>query len=255
MELKIGWLFPNLLSTYGDRGNLICLQRRAEWRGIACTLISLDEETPLELWENIDIYIGGGAQDREQAIVMRNLSDERGKILTHKIKNNTPALFTCAFFQLLGHYYKPAHGKCIEGLGLSDFITIHHGFEKARCVGNAILKITAQTLRNDLKKILGYVPYLIGFENHGGCTYLNRAEPLASIIKGFGNNKKDKTEGVFYQNMIGTYLHGPILPKNPFLADWLIEKALLCKYSTFTQLKTLEDDYVSDARRCLLINL
>jgi CobQ-like glutamine amidotransferase family enzyme len=251
MHLNIGWLFPNLLSTYGDRGNLICLQRRAEWRGIHCTLVSLDEHTSIELWKEMDLYVGGGAQDRQQAIVMRNLLGSRGEILTEKIKNSTPALFTCAFFQLLGRDYKSAEGKCIQGLGLLDFTTVHQGFEKPRCVGNAILKITATTLCNDLKKIWGHVPYLVGYENHGGCTYLNGVEPLASIIKGHGNNQQDKTEGVFYKKVIGTYLHGPLLPKNPFLADWLIEKAMQQKYQIPFSLKPLEEEYVSEARRCV----
>lgn len=194
-----------VISTYGDRGNLICLQRRLEWRGISCHIISLDETSSEESWKKTDLFLGGGAQDHQQSIVMKNLKGKKKSLLTEKIQRKTPALFTCALLQLLGKYYKTSDGSVIEGLGLLDLFRIHPELKAGRCVGNAILKITAKPLCEDLQKRLGHVPLLIGFENHGGCTYLNGANPLASVIRGFGNNRQEKTEGVFFENMIGSF--------------------------------------------------
>lgn len=246
MKLKIGWLFPHLLSTYGDRGNVQCLQRRMEWRKIECQVLYIDAETPLHLWKDCDLYVGGGAQDREQGIVMKVLKGKRGEILKYNLENGTPGIFTCAFFQLLGKSYKTSNRTTIEGLSLLDFYTVQSNQERA--IGNSVIKITAERLQKDLKTMCGTVPHLIGFENHAGATYLNGLEPLGAVIKGHGNNSEDATEGVFYANMIGSYLHGPILPKNPFLADWLIHKAISRKYQTTTPLSPLDDFYVTKAR-------
>ncbi|MBS0653123.1 MAG: cobalamin biosynthesis protein CobQ [Verrucomicrobia bacterium] len=252
MEIHIGWLFPALLSTYGDRGNLTCLQRRAQWRGIACHVLPLDEKSSLKTWKKVDLFLGGGAQDRQQAIVMKNLSQAKRSILKEKIPNGVPALFTCALFQLMGAYYKTSEGKILKGLGLLDFFTVHQGQDAKRSVGNTVTEITARPLRDDLEKKLGCLPPLIGFENHGGHTHLENAQPLATVVKGSGNNGADGMEGVFYHNMIGTYLHGPLLPKNPFLADWLIEKALEHKYKAPFSLPPLDDKHADNARQAVL---
>ena len=115
-SLTIGWLYPNLMSTYGDRGNVICIQRRCQWRDIPVTILPLDQQTEPDLFMSVDVIVGGGAQDRQQEIVMRDLQGAKADILRNKLDGGTPGVFTCGSPQLLGHYYEPALGQRIEGL-------------------------------------------------------------------------------------------------------------------------------------------
>jgi CobQ-like glutamine amidotransferase family enzyme len=255
MELIIGWLYPNLMSTYGDRGNVICLQRRAQWRGIEVKIVSLDRQADTTQFERVDLIVGGGAQDRQQEIVMRDLKGAKAEALRKKIESGTPGVFTCGSPQLLGHYYEPAVGQRIEGLGLLDLVSKHPGIDAPRCIGNLVFEITASPLAEELQAMLGSKPVVIGFENHGGRTYLGKVEPLGKVIKGYGNNGEDGTEGAFYRHAIATYSHGPLLPKNPFLADWLITKALQQKYQTEVVLTKLEDSLAVAARQAMLQRL
>ncbi len=247
-QLIIGWLYPNLMSTYGDRGNTICLRQRAQWRGYNVTVMPLDQQTSAADIHKVDIIVGGGAQDRQQEIVMRDLSGAKAQALREKIEAGTPGVFTCGSPQLLGHYYEPAIGQRIEGLGLLDFVSKHPGIDARRCIGNVVFEVTASRLGQDLSKMLGTAPLVIGFENHGGRTYLGKVEALGRVIKGFGNNGEDGTEGAFYKNAIATYSHGPLLPKNPFIADWLIQTALAEKYQTPISLSPLDDALATQAR-------
>jgi CobQ-like glutamine amidotransferase family enzyme len=255
MELIIGWLYPNLMSTYGDRGNVICLQRRAQWREIETKIVPLDRQADVTQFEQVDLIVGGGAQDRQQEIVMRDLKGAKAEALRKKIESGTPGVFTCGSPQLLGHYYEPALGQRIEGLGLLDLVSKHPGMDAPRCIGNVVFEITAYPLAEELQAMLGAKPIIIGFENHGGRTYLGKVEPLGKVIKGYGNNGEDRTEGAFYRHAIATYSHGPLLPKNPFLADWLIIKALQQKYQTELILTKLEDDLALAARQAMLQRL
>ena len=157
--------------------------------------------------------------------------------------------------QLLGHYYEPALGQRIEGLGLLDLVSKHPGIEAQRCIGNVIFEVTASPLAEELQAMLNTPPLLIGFENHGGRTYLGQVSALGKVIKGYGNNGEDGTEGAFYRNAIATYAHGPLLPKNPFLADWLIQKALQQKYQTEVILTKLDDSLAVAARKSMLQRL
>ncbi|MGL5873020.1 MAG: type 1 glutamine amidotransferase [Xenococcaceae cyanobacterium] len=248
MELKIGWLYPTLMSTYGDRGNVICLQRRATWREIEVSIVPLDRDSNASEFEFVDIIVGGGAQDRQQEIVMRDLKGAKADTIKAKIEAGTPGVFTCGSPQLLGHYYEPAFGQRIEGLGIFDLVSKHPGIDARRCIGNVIFEITASPLAEELKAVMGTTPVIVGFENHGGRTFLGNVEPLGKVIKGYGNNGEDGTEGAFYHNAIATYSHGPLLPKNPFLADWLLEKALQNKYQSKISLTKLNDSLVSCAR-------
>ncbi|AOY84892.2 type 1 glutamine amidotransferase [Moorena producens JHB] len=248
LELTIGWLYPTLMSTYGDRGNVICLQQRTQWRGIRVNVIPLDQQTPAEQFYQVDIFMGGGAQDRQQEIVMRDLQGSKANALQEKIEAGVPGVFTCGSPQLLGNYYEPALGKRIQGLGLLDLVSKHPGVDAPRCIGNVVFEITASPLAQDLKAMLGKNPVVIGFENHGGRTYLGNVEPLAQVVKGYGNNGEDGTEGAFYRNAIATYSHGPLLPKNPFLADWLIQTALKQKYHIPVSLEPLDDTLATKAR-------
>lgn len=255
MELKIGWLYPKLMSTYGDRGNVICLQRRCQWRGIQVSVTPLDQQTDAVEFHNVDILVGGGAQDRQQEIVMRDLRGAKADTLRDKIETGIPGVFTCGSPQLLGHYYEPALGQRIEGLGLLDFVSKHPGPDARRCIGNVVFEVTASPLAGELKVMLGRTPVVIGFENHGGRTYLGKVEPLGRVIKGYGNNGEDGMEGAFYRNAIATYSHGPLLPKNPFIADWLIQTALSQKYQTAISLTKLDDSLAFDAREAMFKRL
>ncbi|MGB7440759.1 MAG: type 1 glutamine amidotransferase [Coleofasciculaceae cyanobacterium] len=255
LELIIGWLYPTLMSTYGDRGNVICLKQRAQWRGIGVKVMPLEQQTPIEQLEQVDILMGGGAQDRQQEIVMRDLQGSKAEILRATIEAGTPGVFTCGAPQLLGHYYEPALGQRIEGLGLFDFVSKHPGPKASRCIGNVVFELTASPLAQDLEAMLGKLPVVIGFENHGGRTYLENVQPLGRVVKGYGNNGEDGTEGAFYRHAIATYSHGPLLPKNPFLADWLIQTALRQKYQKDISLEPLDDTLADLAREAMLKRL
>ncbi|HUQ84960.1 MAG TPA: hypothetical protein VM077_01435 [Candidatus Limnocylindrales bacterium] len=231
-SLKIGWLYPDLMSTYGDRGNVIVLQKRCEWRDIEVKILKIDEHTNDQDMKTIDILFGGGAQDREQKIVIENLNKKK-QILHDLIEKNVPSLFVCGSPQLFGKYYEPEEGKRIEGLGIFDMISKHPGINHPRLIGNVIARAQIHGLEDIT---------IVGFENHGGRTYLgSNARPFAKIIKGNGNNGEDSSEGVIYKNAIGSYFHGPLLPKNPEIADWLISKALDVKYKKSVTLKDPDD--------------
>lgn len=253
--LTIGWLYPELMSTYGDRGNIIVLKKRCEWRGIYAEIIPINQQSENSVLKKVDLFFGGGAQDREQEIVMNDLKKEKGELLKQQIEQNIPALFVCGSPQLMGKYYEPSEGNRIEGLGIFDMVTIHPGPKDQRLIGNIVAEITDT---NILRSKYGRqnTAYLIGFENHGGRTHLGKnVTPLAKVIKGFGNNGEDKTEGVVYKNAFGTYLHGPLLPKNPQIADYLISKALEIKYHETINLEELDNILELKAQQVILKRL
>jgi len=253
-QLTIGWLYPELMSTYGDKGNILVLQKRCEWRGIKTEVLNIDQTTKDQELKTIDLLFGGGAQDREQEIVMQDLYTKKHGI-TQLIENNIPALFVCGAPQLIGKYYEPAEGKRIEGLGIFDMYTNHPGNKQNRLIGNVVAKIQTENIQSILDN-LSPITYLVGFENHGGRTYLGKnTKPFAKIIKGFGNNGEDDTEGVVYKNAIGSYLHGPLLPKNPQIADWLITKAIEVKYKQKIKLAPLDDSLEQKAQQTILKKL
>ncbi len=255
MELTIGWLYPKLMSTYGDRGNVICIQRRCQWRDLPVKILPLEQTTPIEIFSQFDLIVGGGAQDRQQEIVMRDLQGEKAEIIKHKLESGIPGVFTCGSPQLLGKYYEPALGERINGLGILDLATKHPGQNVPRCIGNMAFEIIASPLAEDLKLMLGELPTVVGFENHGGRTYLGDVSPLGKVVSGYGNNGEDGYEGAFYQNTIATYAHGPLLPKNPFLADWLIIKAIEEKYQEQISLKPLDDSLAEQGRKTMLTKI
>ena len=245
MAINIGWLYPDLMNTYGDRGNIITLSYRLKKRNIKPIVHKISINEPKELISEMDIIFMGGAQDKQQEIVNTDLKNNKGKYLISAIENNVPCLFVCGAYQFLGKYYKAADGTIIDGLGAFDLYTENPGINFPRCIGNIIIK-----------SILFPKIKLIGFENHGGRTYLaNKNLAFAQVVKGFGNNGEDKTEGIFYKNSFGTYLHGPILPKNPELADYLIKKALERKYGKKTKFKKIDNKWESKARDFVISKL
>jgi lipid II isoglutaminyl synthase (glutamine-hydrolysing) len=228
LTITVGWLYPELMSTYGDRGNIIVYQKRCEWRGINIEILKLNPAFDVNLLNSCDFLFMGGAQDEQQQIVAQDLVEKRN-LLKQKIEEGVPGLYICGAYQFLGKYYKEADGTIIKGLGILDLHTENPGLSSSRLIGN-ILMSTANGMT------------MVGFENHGGRTYLGKnVKPFGKVIKGFGNNGKDAAEGVIYKNSYGTYLHGPILPKNPELTDLLIKLTLENKYKLTVNFHTLED--------------
>ena len=215
LTLTLGHLYPDQLNLYGDRGNIMTLRRRCAMRGIQLRVVGLGVGDALAPDEYDMLFIGGG-QDKEQAPVAQDLFDTKGIGLWAAIEDDMPVLAVCGGFQLLAHYYRPAEGPEMRGLGVFDAWTIHKGARTPRCVGDIAIERNGQTL--------------VGFENHGGRTYLGTAQPLGKVLKGHGNNSEDHTEGAIYRNTYGTYLHGSLLPKNPHFADHLIKLALQRTY-------------------------
>lgn len=251
-SLNIGWLYPRLMSIYGDRGNVICLTKRCRWRDIKSEIIVVDENCSPKQIESCDLILGGGAQDRQQEMVIADLILNKKLSLEKMFAHGVPGLFVCGSPQLLGHFYQTAQGTKISGLDLFDFETIHPGVNASRCIGNTVGEIS------DSFKLpgLNFKKTIVGFENHGGRTFLGKkSRPFAKVIKGYGNNGQDKTEGALYNNVIACYYHGPFLPKNPHIADWLLTKALESKYHRQVRLQQLEDELEWQAHKFVLKKL
>ena len=204
-------LYPDLLNLYGDRGNARALVRRCEARGISAAVRQVDIG---DEWDDAscDIVLVGGGQDREQRRVEADLL-RRGQQLRDWRDSGGAALAVCGGYQLFGRSYRGIDGEVMEGVGVFDAVSVHPGPDVTRCVGNVAALWEGETL--------------VGFENHGGRTYLNAGqERLAEVVVGFGNNGGDGGEGARAGNCFGTYLHGAVLPNNPRLADRLISLAL-----------------------------
>lgn len=232
MKIVVGHLYPDLLNLYGDRGNIITFQKRCEWRDIECEVRKFTMEDEIN-FEELDIILLGGGSDREQKLVCEKLRENREGIKKY-INENKVLLAVCGGYQLLGTYYQSCFGK-IPGLEVVDIYT-EAGEE--RLIGNVVIEVTL-----DEKTIK-----VVGFENHAGRTYINQEKPLGKILSGFGNNNEDGYEGIRYKNVFGTYLHGPLLPKNPELADYLISLALENK-GFEDKLENLEDKFEINANK------
>jgi CobQ-like glutamine amidotransferase family enzyme len=231
MELRVLSLYPEQMNIYADRGNIVFLQRRCEWRGIGFVHAGAGPGDPVDAGAHDLFYIGGG-QDRDQRMVAADMVATKRAALAEAVDDGAALLAVCGGYQLLGHSYQLGEEK-LPGLGLADLETVRE--EGARLIGN--VAIDAQ-LGGDGPRLLA------GFENHGGRTYLGPgAEPLGRVVNGFGNNGGDGYEGVRKANMIGTYLHGPLLPKNAWLADRLIALALGRRYGERPTLDPLPDDF------------
>jgi hypothetical protein len=233
MELRVAALYPEQMNIYADRGNIIFLRRRCEWRGIGFSYTAAGPGDPLDPAAHDLVYIGGG-QDRDQRIVARDMLSTKGEGLAQAVGDGAVVLAVCGGYQLLGHSYQLGDER-IAGLGLADLETRRE--PGSRLIGNVEIEVD-----------LGGAPRrLAGFENHGGRTFLGSdATPLGRVIRGFGNNGEDGLEGVRRANLIGTYLHGPLLPKNAWLADRLIQLALARREGSEPELEPL-DDALEDA--------
>ena len=234
MELRVLSLYPDQMNIYADRGNILFLQRRCEWRGIGFVHSGAGPGEPVDPGAHDLFYIGGG-QDRDQRVVAADMVASKREALAAAADDGAVLLAVCGGYQLLGHSYQMGDDE-LPGLGLADLTTVREPGE--RLIGNV-------TIEADL----GTGPCLIaGFENHGGRTYLgDDAQPLGKVVSGHGNNGRDGFEGVKRGNVIGTYLHGPLLPKNAWLADHLIALALERRYGTRTKLEPLDDEFEAAA--------
>jgi len=228
VELRLLSLYPEQMNIYADRGNIIFLQRRCEWRGIGFVHAGAGPGDRIDPGEHDLFYVGGG-QDRDQRMVAADMVASKREALGAAVDDGAVLLAVCGGYQLLGHSYQLDEEK-LPGLGLADLETVRE--PGPRLIGNVAIEAD-----------LGDGPRLLaGFENHGGRTYLGSdAEPLGRVLAGNGNNARDGHEGVRRANLIGTYLHGPLLPKNAWLADHLIALALERRYGTRPHLEPLDD--------------
>lgn len=214
--LRLAHLYPKLMNIYGDRGNIICLRRRCEARGIEFQLSELEVGDPFDP-QAYDITFIGGAQDMEQRRVADDMRTLKGAALRQAVDSDMVLLAVCGGYQLAGRFYRGLDGEELPGAGILDLHTVHPGADARRFIGNVVVEWGGNTL--------------VGFENHGGRTFLGQGvQPLARVVTGFGNNGKDGYEGATYRNAFGTYLHGSLLPKNPKFADHLISLAMARRY-------------------------
>ncbi len=242
--INIAWLYPDLMSTYGDRGNIIILTKRLVWRGFKVKVTEISLGSTNNLLQKADLIFMGGAQDQQQEIVSKDLR-KRQTLLKELIDHQRlPCLFICGAYQFMGNYYLSANGQEIPGLGIFDLYTINPGQKAKRLIGNTFARINIPGLQNEI---------MAGFENHGGRTFLsNKETAIAKVITGYGNNGQDNTEGVIHQRAIGSYLHGPILAKSPKLADWLLSHALHHSFGEKIELSPLDDRLEERTKQQLL---
>lgn len=228
--IRVLQLYPRDMNIYGDWGNVLVILKRLKWQGYDAELV---EYNPGDVFpEDVDIVIGGGGQDSGQAIVVEDLQSIGPKL--HAMANNdVPMLVICGLYQLFGHAFVTHDGTTLPGIGIFDLET---KATNERLIGNIV---TNSELFGDI----------IGYENHSGQTYLGPdTQPLGMVALGAGNNSTDGHEGAMYRNVIGTYLHGSLLPKNPRIADWLIDKAL-SRVQGVAEPLTIDDSRAEMARQ------
>jgi lipid II isoglutaminyl synthase (glutamine-hydrolysing) len=228
MRVLCGHLYPDYLNIYADRGNIAVLERRAGWRGIDFEIVPIGMAGAIPA--DVDLLYVGGGQDREQALIAADLAS-RGAELSEAIASGTALLAVCGGYQLLGRYYRDRSGRELPG---ADVLPLWTEAGDRRMIGDILLDCDLPGAGRRT---------LAGFENHGGRTYLEPgADALGRVVAGFGNNGEDGLEGCRYEGAIGTYLHGPLLPRNPWLADWLIARALAHRLGRPPELEPLPDE-------------
>ena len=225
--LRICYLYPDLLNLYGDRGNILCMRRRLEWRGLAAEITEAPAGSKANFADCDLIFIGGG-QDFEQEVLLSDLKAGKGGELKAAIQDGKTVLAICGGYQMLGAYYQTWDGLRCDFIGAVDFYTVG---SKERMIGNFAFECLPESGGSTV----------VGFENHSGKPYLGPGvSPLGRVLAGGGNNGEDGFEGVRYRNVFGTYSHGPILPKNPQLCDFILQTALGERYPELT-LQPLDD--------------
>lgn len=238
MKLKILQLFPDLLNQYFDSGNVLCMKQRLMWRGIECELQAVRRDDPLTSLGNTDIVFIGGGADKEQLYVCKSLLKYKNELKSY-IEDGGTMLAICGGYQLLGNYYK-LRNETIQGLEILDIYTT---VGERRLIGDVILE--ADFLPADSRMV-------VGFENHGGRTHIGTHTPFGRTLYGNGNSDMCGCDGVMYKNLIGTYLHGPLLPKNPALCDFILNRAIGRRYADFDGLSPLDDSMERTANEYLV---
>lgn len=239
-ELKLLYLYPDMLELYGDYGNIQVLKYRLEKRNIKLMIETYSIGDAMPNFTDYDIIFAGGGADNEQSILSKDLIKYKDEIKV-ALKNGVFFLLICGAYQLFGKYYKGVEGNIIPGLEIFDYYTEAIEDRTKRCIGNIVLDVK---LNESKYKV-------IGFENHGGQTY-NIQNPFGQVLVGNGNKFEDREEGFFLDNVIATYLHGPLLSKNPKLADYIIEYCLKRKYKDEIKLESLDDTFENRCRQQLL---
>ncbi len=235
MNIKITQLFPDLLNLYGDSGNIEVLRHRLQWRGIDVKINEHTKDmTELDLSDTDILFIGGGGE-AEERIVASRLGEYRD-IIKDYIDRNKTLIAVCGGFMLLGKYYADGDEK-IPG---ADILDIYTEKSEQRFVGDTVIK----------SDIVGTT--IVGFTNHGGYTHTENYDNLGEAISGYGNGTENKGEGIIYKNVYGTYLHGPLFPKNPKLCDYILRETLREKYADFTELAPLDDSLEEKAHQFIL---
>ena len=239
LELRVLALYPEQMNIYADRGNILFLQRRCEWRGIGFRYAAAGPGEGFDPSDHDLIYIGGG-QDRDQVLVAEDMLRTKRDAIASAVDDGSALLAVCGGYQLLGHSYQLGE-RSIPGLGIADLETVRE--PGPRLIGNVSIEVDF----GEAARVLA------GFENHGGRTYLGTdAEALGRVLHGHGNNGDDGREGVRRLNMVGTYLHGPLLPKNAWLADRLILLGLAHRIGSQPVLEPLEDGLEAAAHQTAL---
>lgn len=232
--LRLVHLYPDLMSVYGDRGNVLALARRAEWRGIELTVLELTLGDSLDP-QDADLIFFGGGQDREQAVVSPDFLAQKGQAVREAVESGAALLSVCGGYQLLGRSYTTVDGQELPGAGLFDVRSVPG---PKRHIGNVLVETELDGQRRTL----------VGFENHSGRTYLGPGlQALGRTVVGAGNNGEDRSEGAVYKGAIGCYLHGSLLPKNPWLADRLLVAALRHRTGEAVVLESLDDRIENEA--------
>jgi CobQ-like glutamine amidotransferase family enzyme len=234
VRIVVGHLFPDYLNIYADRGNMAVLARRAAWRGHELEVRSLGAGDDIHPGEH-DLYYIGGGQDREQELIAPALA-AHGEGLRAAVDEGAALLAVCGGYQLLGRFYRDQSGGELPGVGL---FPLHTVAGERRMIGDVLLECELEP---------GGPRTLAGFENHAGRTYLDEgAEPLGRVLAGYGNDGESGYEGCRVGRAVGTYLHGPLLPRNPWLADWLLAQALAHRTGEKAVLEPLDDDLEAQA--------
>jgi len=232
--LVVGHLFPDYLNIYADRGNIAVLSRRARWRGYQLEVRALGASAEIRPGEHDLFYVGGG-QDREQALIAPELA-ALGPSLRQAFDAGAAFLAVCGGYQLLGGYYRDRNGVELPGIGL---LPLHTVAGSRRMIGDVLLECELEPSSKQT---------LAGFENHAGRTILDTgAKPLGRVVAGFGNDGESGYEGCRLGRAIGTYLHGPLLPRNPWLADWLLEQAIAHRTGDLPVFEPLPDELEKQA--------
>jgi len=248
MTVRICHLYPRLLSVAGDRGNLMAIARRCAWRGIGCSVTEA-EVGEIPDFTQADLILLHGGQDREMTAAAEDLAAKSGP-LREAIEGDAVVLAVCAGYQLLAHSYTPSAGPSIQGLGILDAVT---EAGPVRFIGHLGIECSDFGPASSGSSASTGGRRLVGFENHSGRTFLgDGARPLGRVIAGAGNNGEDHTEGARYREVYATYMHGPVLPKNPWFADHLLSRALAHRYQDVEPLAPLADQTEDQAQDAAL---